>query len=249
MPVSDISSVRGIGVALSVSTSTSVRSFLMRSLCCTPKRCSSSTTSRPRSLNAMSSDSRRCVPMTMSTVPSCDALDDLVLLLGREEPRQHLDAHRVVREALAERLAVLAREQRRRHEHRDLRAVEHRLGRGAQRDLGLAVADVAADEPVHRDRPLHVGLRLGDRLQLVGRLLVRERVLDLLLERAVGRERVAGRREPPAVEDDELGRDVAHRLAARGRASSPSRRRPSSRAAAPRRRCTCGCRPMSSEST
>ena len=36
---------------------------------------------------------------------------------GDEEPRQHLDPHRVVGEALAERLAVLAREQRGRHEH------------------------------------------------------------------------------------------------------------------------------------
>ena len=43
-------SVRGIGVALSVSTSTFERSCLMRSLCVTPKRCSSSTTSRPRFL-------------------------------------------------------------------------------------------------------------------------------------------------------------------------------------------------------
>ena len=127
----------------------------------------------------MSSDSSRCVPMTMSTVPSCTPLHDFGLLLRRQEPREHLDAHRIVREALAERLAVLAREQRGRHEDRDLLAVEHRLGRGAQRDLGLAVADVAAHEPVHRDRPLHVGLGLDDRLGLVGRLLVRERLLDL----------------------------------------------------------------------
>ncbi len=44
--------VRGIGVAVRVSTSTCVRSCLIRSLCFTPKRCSSSTTSSPRSLNA-----------------------------------------------------------------------------------------------------------------------------------------------------------------------------------------------------
>ena len=213
MPVSDISSVRGIGVALSVSTSTSVRSFLIRSLCCTPKRCSSSTTSSPRFLNIDVVGEQAVRADHDVDAALLDALDDLVLLLGAQEPRQHLDPHRIVREPLPERLPVLAREQRGRHEHRDLRAVEHRLGRGAQRDLGLAVADVAADQPVHRDRPLHVGLRLLDRLQLVGRLLVRERLLDLLLERAVGRERVTRCREPAAVEDDELGRDVAHRLA------------------------------------
>ena len=108
---------------------------------------------------------------------------------------------------------MLAREQRRRHEDGDLLAVLHRLERGAQRDLGLAVADVAADEAVHRDRPLHVGLDVVDRLQLVGRLLVRERLLDLALPRRVGRERVPGRREAPAVEHDELLRDLAHRAA------------------------------------
>ena len=53
---------------------------------------------------------------------------------------------------LGERLHVLLHEQRRRHEHGDLLAVLHRLERGAHGDLGLAVADVAADQPVHRDR-------------------------------------------------------------------------------------------------
>ena len=70
MPTSDISSVRGIGVADSVSTSTLVLIFLICSLCCTPKRCSSSTTSRPRSLNLMSAASSRWVPITQSTSPS-----------------------------------------------------------------------------------------------------------------------------------------------------------------------------------
>ena len=69
IPVIDISSVRGIGVADMVSTSTSVRSFFSCSLCSTPKRCSSSTTTRPRSLNRTSPDSSRWVPITTSTLP------------------------------------------------------------------------------------------------------------------------------------------------------------------------------------
>ena len=47
-------------------------------------------------------------------------------------------------------LVVLAREQRRRHDDRDLLAVHRRDEGGAQRHLGLAEADVAADQPVHR---------------------------------------------------------------------------------------------------
>ena len=70
MPVRLISRVRGMGVAVRVSTSTLARNCLIASLWVTPKRCSSSTTSRPRFLNLMSSDSSRWVPMTTSTLPS-----------------------------------------------------------------------------------------------------------------------------------------------------------------------------------
>ncbi len=68
-----ICSVRGIGVAVSVSTSTCVRSSFSRSLCVTPKRCSSSMTTRPRSLKRTSRDRRRCVPTTTSSLPSASA--------------------------------------------------------------------------------------------------------------------------------------------------------------------------------
>ena len=61
------------------------------------------------------------------------------------------------------RAEVLLGEDRRRHEHRDLLAVVDRLERGPHRQLGLAVADVAAEQPVHRPRALHVVLDLGDR--------------------------------------------------------------------------------------
>ena len=57
---------------------------------------------------------------------------------------------------------VLLHQQRRRHQHGHLLAVLDRLERGAHGDLGLAVADVAADQPVHRDVALHVGLDLVD---------------------------------------------------------------------------------------
>ena len=61
--------VRGIGVAVRVRTSTSARRALSRSFWRTPKRCSSSTITRPRRRNATSSWRRRWVPMTMSVAP------------------------------------------------------------------------------------------------------------------------------------------------------------------------------------
>ena len=83
MPTSDMFSVRGIGVAVIVRTSTRFFICLMRSLWATPKRCSSSTTARPRSAHLASAESRRWVPTTTSMVPfamaattsSCSVLD------------------------------------------------------------------------------------------------------------------------------------------------------------------------------
>ena len=67
-----------------------------------------------------------------------------------DEPRGLRDLHRIAAQPVAEGLEVLAREQRRRHHDRDLLAVHRGDEGGAQRDLGLAEADVAADQPIHR---------------------------------------------------------------------------------------------------
>ena len=69
-PIIAMCSVRGMGVAVRVTTSTSLRSFLSCSLCLTPKRCSSSMTTSPRSLNDTSCESNRWVPIKTSTLPS-----------------------------------------------------------------------------------------------------------------------------------------------------------------------------------
>ena len=67
-----------------------------------------------------------------------------------------------------------------------------RLERGPQRDLGLAVADVAARRAgPSAGRVSMSALTSLDRAQLVGRLLVRERRLHLGLPRRVRREGVA----------------------------------------------------------
>ena len=99
IPVSDISSVRGIGVALMASTSTLVRICLSFSLCSTPKRCSSSITTSPRSLNFTFSERMRWVPITTSMLPEAISStiarvslalwkrDSTLILMGNPEKR------------------------------------------------------------------------------------------------------------------------------------------------------------------
>ena len=208
-PASDRCSVRGIGVAVSVSTSTASRSALSRSLCFTPKRCSSSTMSRPRSLKVTSGESSRWVPMMMSISPSAEPRQRRLLLLRGAEAREHLDLHRVVGQPLGEGAPVLLGEDGGRHQHRHLLAALHRLERRPHRDLGLAVPDVADEQPVHGPRLLEVALDVLGGLPLVGRVLVEEARLELALPARVGRKGIAGGELATGVEIEQLAGHLA----------------------------------------
>ena len=129
-------------------------------------------------------------------------------LRRREEAAEHLDADRVAGEAVAERGAVLRGEQGGRRQHGDLLAVLDRLEGGADRHLGLAEADVAAHQSVHRVRPLHVVLDGDDGRVLVGRLDVREGVLHLRLPRRIGPEGEALGVHPLLVQHHQLLGDL-----------------------------------------
>ena len=85
-------------------------------------------------------------------LPVGRALQDLLLLLRRAEPRERRDRERELRHPGRERAAVLLGEHRRRHQHGHLVAGVDRLERRADRHLRLAEADVAAQQPVHRPR-------------------------------------------------------------------------------------------------
>ena len=69
MPLRLICRVRGIGVAERLITSTWSLRLRSTSFWRTPKRCSSSTTTRPSSLGRTSVLSSRCVPTSTSTSP------------------------------------------------------------------------------------------------------------------------------------------------------------------------------------
>lgn len=87
------------------------------------------------------------------------------------------------------------------------------LNAAQDRDFGLPVAHVAADEPIRGLGLLQVRLRLDDRFHLVGRFLVRERRFELALPIGIGRERVAGHGLAKCLDLNHLGGHVANRFA------------------------------------
>ena len=86
------------------------------------------------------------------------------------------------------------------HQHGHLLLVHDGLERGPQRDLRLAVAHIAADQPVHGLGLLHVLLHLPHRLDLVRSLGVGEGGLQLLLPDGVRREGKTGEDLPGGVQ-------------------------------------------------
>ena len=122
-------------------------------------------------------------------------------LLGGDQPRQAADAHRQALEALDEGAVMLARQQRRRADHRHLLAREGGDEGRAQRHLGLAEADIAADQPVHRFARGHVLEDVGNRLELVVGLGIGEAGAEFLVE-------TVGRAHRLAAANGALGRDL-----------------------------------------
>ena len=127
-------------------------------------------------------------------------LEHFALLGVRAETAEHFDRGPDNRASAAGSFEMLLREHSRRREHGDLFAFHDRLERRANRHLRFAEADVAADQPIHRARQLHVVLGRGDRRELIGRFAEGKGMLELALPFRVGAERRgrAAFRAPPA---------------------------------------------------
>ena len=131
---------------------------------------------RPRLLNSTLFASTAWVPMTMSILPALHAVPGRLGLRGGDEAGEAADLDREALEAFAEGLEMLAGEQRGRRDQGDLQAGHGGDEGGAQRDLGLAEADVAADQPVHRLAGAEIVDDVVDGAVLVLGLLIRETV-------------------------------------------------------------------------
>ena len=105
----------------------------------------------------------------------------LLHLLGFAGTAQVVHPDGIILQALAEGAPVLERQHGRRHQHSGLLAVGSGLECGTHGNLGLAETHISADETVHRLGTFHVGLDGLGGGQLVGRVLIDERGLQLLL--------------------------------------------------------------------
>ncbi len=97
------------------------------------------------------------------------ALDSLRDFLAGAETRQFGDFYRPVGKAVGESLRVLLCQQGSWRQDRDLFAAKHSDKRRAQRDLGLAEADIAANQPIHRFAAGHILDHGIDRRGLIDR--------------------------------------------------------------------------------
>src|SRR5262249_47802006 len=113
----------------------------------------------------------------------------LLLLGGRAEARQHIDARWKRSEAAFEGFEMLEGKNGRGRENRDLLAVADGFKSSAHGDLGLAITDISAEEAVHGDGALHIALDIGDGGLLVLGFLKLEGVFEFALEVAVGSKR------------------------------------------------------------
>ena len=148
--------------------------------------------------------------MTMSTEPAARRCDDFGLLPRRGEPREGGNREGKLGHPRGEGPQVLLGKDRRRHEHRHLVAGIDRLEGRPHGHLRLAVAHVAAQQPVHRPRGLHVLLDGFQAGQLVGRFLVGERGVEFVLPLGLHAEADAGPRGANGLKFEHLGGHVGH---------------------------------------
>src|SRR6266436_7264762 len=138
---------------------------------------------------------------------------DLLLFGGGAKAAEHFNADWKGRKSPLEGFEMLEREYGRGRKKRDLLRIGNGLEGRAHGHFGLAIADIAAEEAVHRCGAFHVFLDVGDRGVLVGSLLEFEGVFEFALEISIGRKRKPWRGFPGRVQRQKLVGHVFQRFA------------------------------------
>src|ERR1700722_2101312 len=142
----------------------------------------------------------------------CEAFLDLAAFRRADHPGELANVDRKAGEALTKVLGMLTSQQSRRRDDCRLLAIDRRGEGGAQRDLGLTEADVAAHQPVHWSAGGQVVQRRLNRARLVRRFVVGKAGAKFVVQAFWGSE--AGRRMRHALRSDadEFARHLAHAL-------------------------------------
>ena len=133
-------------------------------------------------------------------------LDNRFGLLGRLKSGQEGDTGGKGRKPFREVVVMLVRQQRGRHQHGHLAIFFHGLESGPHGHLGLAVPHIAADEAVHRFGGGHVIRDVFNGPALIRRFLILEGRLELVVQHAVFAVRRSVDQFPIGIEIDELVR-------------------------------------------
>ncbi len=135
-----------------------------------------------------------------------------LLLARRSEAAEHFDPHGKRRESPAESFVVLKREHGSRREHGHLHRIAHRLERRAHGHFRFAVANIAAQQAVHRLRRFQIMFHVADGLLLIRRLLKFKRILKFLLPVRILGKGVTHSQPPLGIKRQELLGHIADRL-------------------------------------
>ncbi|MBT9148866.1 MAG: hypothetical protein DDT28_00283 [Dehalococcoidia bacterium] len=119
---------------------------------------------------------------------ACQSRQHILLLPGRTKAAQHFDLYRKGGQPLGKSDAVLLGEYRGWHQDSHLHTIHHRLEGSPECNLGLAVAYIAAHQPIHWLGHLHILFYVTDSFQLIGGLHVWEGGFKLLLPYGIRRE-------------------------------------------------------------
>ena len=144
-------------------------------------------------------------------------------LPGRRQAGQRDDFDRFAREALRQRLPVLLAQHGGRHQECDLPAGGDGQEGRAGGDLGLAEADVAAHQAVHRTGPAHVRQHFFGGAALVRRVLERKARLELFVAGVGSRKLEPRQRLARGDHRHQLVGHVLHRPAGAALALGPAR--------------------------
>ena len=142
-----------------------------------------------------------------------ESVEGFINFFGGLKTAQTANCHWEAGKSRFEGVCVLTHQQSGGHQHGHLLAILNGFERCAHGDFGLAIANVAGEESIHRHLRLHVFLDLFDSCQLIWSFHIGEGFFELLLPRSIWAESVSARLHAGRIELDQVDGDLAHGLA------------------------------------